>query len=62
MSAGLDEMRRIIRDAEPPRPSNRLATLGIAEDPLVQKALEALPQAKELLARAKKYMASKGSK
>jgi len=41
---------------------NEAATLGIAEDPLVQKALEALPQAKELLAKAKKYMASKTMK
>jgi serine/threonine protein kinase len=31
LSAGLDEMRRTIRDEEPPRPSNRLDTLGIAE-------------------------------
>jgi hypothetical protein len=36
--------------------------MSVAEDPLVQKALEALPQAKELLSKAKKYMASKGSK
>ncbi|QDT03996.1 Serine/threonine-protein kinase PknB [Rubripirellula lacrimiformis] len=27
-SAGLDEMRRIIREEEPPRPSKRLSTLG----------------------------------
>ena len=38
------------------------AKIGIAEDPIVQKALEALPQAKELLAKAKKYMASKNMK
>jgi len=41
---------------------NEAAKLSIAEDPLVQKALEALPQAKELLANAKKYMASKNLK
>jgi carboxyl-terminal processing protease len=41
---------------------NEAAKLGIAEDPLVQKALDALPQAKELLAKAKKYMASKAVK
>ena len=27
-SAGYDEMRRIIREEEPPRPSNRISTLG----------------------------------
>jgi serine/threonine protein kinase len=31
LSAGLDEMRRIIRDENPPRPSVRLDTLGLAE-------------------------------
>ncbi len=36
--------------------------ISIESDALVQKALENLPQAKELLARAKKYMASKGAK
>ncbi len=35
--------------------------LSVEEDYLVQKALESLPQAKELSAKAKKYMASKGS-
>ena len=33
--------------------------ISIENDPLVQKALDNLPQARELLARAKKYMASK---
>jgi carboxyl-terminal processing protease len=32
------------------------------KDPLVQKALESLPQAKELLAKAKRYMASKAQR
>jgi serine/threonine protein kinase/WD40 repeat protein len=31
LRSGLDEMRRIIRDDQPPRPSNRLDTLGITE-------------------------------
>jgi hypothetical protein len=31
LHSGLDEMRRIIREEEPPRPSNRLGTLGLAE-------------------------------
>jgi serine/threonine protein kinase/WD40 repeat protein len=31
LSAGLDEMRRIIRDENPPRPSSRLNTLGMSE-------------------------------
>ena len=31
LSAGLDEMRRIIRQVEPPRPSTRLSTLDAAE-------------------------------
>jgi len=38
------------------------AKIAIAEDPLVQKALDSMPQAKELLAKAKKYMASKNNK
>jgi carboxyl-terminal processing protease len=38
---------------------NEAAKMSIAQDPLIQKALEALPQAKELLSKAKKYMASK---
>jgi hypothetical protein len=31
LRSGFDEMRRIIRDVEPPRPSTRLSTLGLAE-------------------------------
>ena len=31
-SAGFDEMRRIIREDEPPRPSTRLSTLGAPAD------------------------------
>ena len=33
--------------------------ISIAKDPLVLKALEDMPQAKELLAKAKRYIASK---
>jgi carboxyl-terminal processing protease len=36
--------------------------IQIENDPLVQKALQAMPQAKELLAKAKRYMASKGER
>jgi carboxyl-terminal processing protease len=36
--------------------------IAIESDPLVGKALESMPQAKLLLAKAKKYMADKGSK
>jgi carboxyl-terminal processing protease len=38
------------------------AKISLAQDPLIQKALEALPQAKELLTKAKKYMASKAQR
>jgi serine/threonine protein kinase/5-hydroxyisourate hydrolase-like protein (transthyretin family) len=31
LHSGLDEMRRIIREEEPPRPSTRLTTLGLAD-------------------------------
>jgi carboxyl-terminal processing protease len=41
---------------------NEAAQLSIETDYLVQKALDNLPQAKELLAKAKKYMASKNLK
>lgn len=36
--------------------------IGVESDPLVGKALDNMPQAKLLLAKAKKYMADKGSK
>jgi carboxyl-terminal processing protease len=38
------------------------ARLSVENDELVQRALEHLPQAKELLAKARKFMASKNSK
>lgn len=41
---------------------NEAAQLSIENDYVVQKALDNLPQAKELLAKAKKYMASKNPK
>jgi WD40 repeat protein/serine/threonine protein kinase len=31
LRSGLDEMRRVIQNVEPPRPSTRLSTLGLAE-------------------------------
>jgi len=36
--------------------------ISIADDPLVSKALEDMPQAKELLAKAKRYVASKAQR
>ena len=33
--------------------------IDIEKDPLVQKALDSMPQASELLAKAKRYIASK---
>jgi carboxyl-terminal processing protease len=41
---------------------NEADKISIDNDPLVQKALENLPQAKELLANAKRYMASKSQR
>ena len=36
--------------------------LDIENDPLVQKALDSMPQASELLAKAKRYIASKSQR
>ena len=36
--------------------------ISVADDTLVKKALESLPQAHDLVARARKYMASKGGR
>ncbi len=45
LQSGLDEMRRIIREEEPPRPSTRLTSLGLAEaTDLSQKRQVKLPQ------------------
>ncbi|HVV71164.1 MAG TPA: serine/threonine-protein kinase, partial [Verrucomicrobiae bacterium] len=50
MSAGLDEMRRIIRQVEPPRPSTRLSTLGISEaTELSRKRQMKIPELANLL-------------
>jgi len=38
LSAGLDEMRRRIREEEPPRPSTRLSTLNMAQATALAKA------------------------
>jgi serine/threonine protein kinase len=38
VSAGHDEMRRIIREVEPPKPSSRLSTIAGAERTLLAKA------------------------
>jgi len=37
VAAGLNEMRRIIREQEPLRPSTRLSTLGVAEQTAIAK-------------------------
>jgi eukaryotic-like serine/threonine-protein kinase len=37
LRAGLDEMRRMIRENEPPRPSTRLSTLAVADLSIVAK-------------------------
>jgi tetratricopeptide (TPR) repeat protein len=49
IGAGYEEMRRIIREVEPPKPSTRLATIAGAERSAVAKARHVAP---ELLARA----------
>ncbi|MGA2630728.1 MAG: S41 family peptidase [Terriglobia bacterium] len=41
---------------------NEAAQISVTNDYLVQKAMESLPQARELLSKAKKYMASKSVK
>jgi carboxyl-terminal processing protease len=41
---------------------NEADKISIDNDPLVQKALESMPEAKELLAKAKRYIASKTQK
>jgi eukaryotic-like serine/threonine-protein kinase len=43
MLAGLDQMRRIIREKEPPRPSTRLSTLDDAEQTTVAKRRQSEP-------------------
>ena len=41
-SCGYDEMRRIIREEEPPRPSTRLSTLGQAAATVSRRAARAI--------------------
>ncbi|HVS54166.1 MAG TPA: tetratricopeptide repeat protein [Opitutaceae bacterium] len=43
LAAGLDEMRRIIREVEPPRPSTRLSTLTDSDRSTIAKLRGALP-------------------
>src|SRR5207237_1495167 len=43
LEAGLDEIRRIIREDEPPRPSTRLSTLDAAEQSEVAKCRHSEP-------------------
>ena len=45
LAAGLDEMRRVIREQEPPRPSTRISTLEEAERTTVAKHRQAEPTA-----------------
>jgi tetratricopeptide (TPR) repeat protein len=43
LAAGMDEMRRVIREKEPPKPSARLSTLEIADLSTVAKCRQAAP-------------------
>jgi tetratricopeptide (TPR) repeat protein len=43
-SAGYEEMRRIIREVEPPKPSSRLSTVGGEERTLLAKARHIAPE------------------
>ncbi len=51
MDAGLDEMRRIIREKEPPRPSTRISTLDEAERTALARHRHAEPAALSRLVR-----------
>jgi len=51
LAAGLDEMRRMIREQEPPRPSTRISTLDDAERTAVAKHRQAEPEALSRLVR-----------
>ena len=51
VAAGLDEMRRVIREKEPPRPSTRISTLEEAERTTVAKHRQAEPGALRRLVR-----------
>src|SRR6266478_5180846 len=43
LAAGLDEMRRIIRQQDPPRPSTRISTLTAAEQTTIAKCRQSEP-------------------
>jgi serine/threonine protein kinase len=43
VAAGLDEMRRIIREKDPPRPSTRLSTLAAAEQTTIARCRRSEP-------------------
>jgi eukaryotic-like serine/threonine-protein kinase len=51
LAAGLDEMRRLIREQEPPRPSTRIGTLDEEERTTVAKRRQAEPAALSRLVR-----------
>jgi len=51
VAAGLDEMRRVIREKEPPRPSTRISTLDAAERTTVAQRRQADPAALRRLVR-----------
>jgi len=51
VEAGLDEVRRVIRETEPPRPSARLATLTHAESATIAKLRGTAPAHLSLLLR-----------
>jgi eukaryotic-like serine/threonine-protein kinase len=51
LAAGLDEMRRMIREKEPPRPSTRISTLEEAERTTVAKHRQAEPATLSRLVR-----------
>ncbi|QEF96397.1 Serine/threonine-protein kinase PknB [Stieleria maiorica] len=50
-SAGYDEMRRIIREEDPPKPSTRLTTIQSLNSPTVTAPRESEPQALKAAAR-----------
>ena len=51
LAGGLDEMRRIIRETDPPRPSTRLSTMEVAERTTIAKHRQAEPAALSRLMR-----------
>jgi tetratricopeptide (TPR) repeat protein/tRNA A-37 threonylcarbamoyl transferase component Bud32 len=51
LAAGLDEMRRMIRETDPPRPSTRISTLDESEQTAVAKHRQAEPAALSRMVR-----------